>query len=136
MDVKFSPWVRGVMSLAKEEAVRMGNSQIGPEHFVMGLLREGQGSAIRTLRSLDVNLTQLKRIIEDTARNYAGNGISNVNNIPLNKAAEKALNVTYLEARSYAADVIGTDHLMLAILRDEFNTASQILSQFNIDYNK
>ncbi len=136
MDAKFSPRVREVMSLAKEEAVRMGNSQIGPEHFVMGLLREGQGSAIRTLRSLDVNLTQLKRIIEDTARNYAGNGISNVNNIPLNKAAEKALKVTYLEARSYAADVIGTDHLMLAILRDEFNTASQILSQFNIDYNK
>ena len=136
MDAKFSPRVREVMSLAKEEAVRMGNSQIGPEHFVMGLLREGQGSAIRTLRSLDVNLTQLKRIIEDTARNYAGNGISNVNNIPLNKAAEKALKVTYLEARSYAADVIGTDHLMLAILRDEFNTASQILSQFNVDYNK
>jgi ATP-dependent Clp protease ATP-binding subunit ClpC len=136
MDAKFSPRVREVMSLAKEEAVRMGNSQIGPEHFVMGLLREGQGSAIRTLRSLDVNLAQLKRIIEDTARNYAGNGIANVNNIPLNKAAEKALKVTYLEARSYAADVIGTDHLMLAILRDEFNTASQILSQFNIDYNK
>ncbi len=136
MDAKFSPRVREVMSLAKEEAVRMGNSQIGPEHFVMGLLREGQGSAIRTLRALDVNLAQLKRIIEDTARNYAGNGISNVNNIPLNKAAEKALKVTYLEARSYAADVIGTDHLMLAILRDEFNTASQILSQFNIDYNK
>ncbi len=136
MDAKFSPRVREVMSLAKEEAVRMGNSQIGPEHFVMGLLREGQGSAIRTLRSLDVNLTQLKRVIEDTARNYAGNGISNVNNIPLNKAAEKALKVTYLEARSYSADVIGTDHLMLAILRDEFNTASQILSGFNIDYNK
>ncbi len=136
MDAKFSPRVREVMSLAKEEAVRMGNSQIGPEHFVMGLLREGQGSAIRTLRSLDVNLTQLKRTIEENARNYAGNGISNVNNIPLNKAAEKALKVTYLEARSYAADVIGTDHLMLAILRDEFNTASQILSQFNVDYNR
>jgi len=136
MDAKFSPRVREVMSLAKEEAVRMGNSQIGPEHFVMGLLREGQGSAIRTLRSLDVNLTQLKRTIEENARNYSGNGISNVNNIPLNKAAEKALKVTYLEARSYAADVIGTDHLMLAILRDEFNTASQILSQFNVDYNR
>src|ERR1043165_7605283 len=104
MDAKFSPRVREVMSLAKEEAVRMGNSQIGPEHFVMGLLREGQGSAIRTLRALDVNLNQLKRTIEDTARNYAGNGVTNVNNIPLNKAAEKALKVTYLEARSYAAD--------------------------------
>jgi ATP-dependent Clp protease ATP-binding subunit ClpC len=136
MDAKFSPRVREVMSLAKEEAVRMGNSQIGPEHFLMGLLREGQGSAIRTLKSLDVNLSQLKRVIEDTARNYASTNIANVNNIPLNKAAEKALKVTYLEARSYAADVIGTDHLMLAILRDENSTATQILTQFNVDYNR
>jgi ATP-dependent Clp protease ATP-binding subunit ClpC len=136
MDAKFSPRVREVMSLAKEEAVRMGNSQIGPEHFLMGLLREGQGSAVRTLKSLDVNLSQLKRVIEDTARNYASTNIANVNNIPLNKAAEKALKVTYLEARSYAADVIGTDHLMLAILRDENSTATQILTQFNVDYNR
>ncbi len=136
MDAKFSPRVREVMSLAKEEAVRMGNSQIGPEHFVMGLIREGQGSAVRTLKSLDVNLPQLKRAIEDTARNYANTGVTNVNNIPLNKSAEKALKVTYLEARSYAADVIGTDHLMLAILRDEASVATQILTQFNVDYNR
>ncbi|MEI6508427.1 MAG: ATP-dependent Clp protease ATP-binding subunit [Bacteroidota bacterium] len=134
MEAKFSPRVKDVISYSREEAIRLGHDYIGTEHLLLGLIREGDGKAIKTLKALDIDMVRLKKTIEDSIR---GTATSNANliNIPLTKQAEKVLKITYLEAKIFKTDIIGTEHLLLSILRDEDNLASQILSQHGISYD-
>ena len=133
MEAKFSPRVRDVISYSREEAIRLGHDYIGTEHLLLGLLREGEGKAIKSLEGLDVDLVRLKKSIEDAIKNTASH--KNVTgNIPLTKQSEKVLKVTYLEAKIFKSDVIGTEHLLLSVLRDEDNIAAQILHQYAITY--
>ena len=133
MEAKFSPRVRDVISYSREEAIRLGHDYIGAEHLLLGLLREGEGKAIKTLKSLDVDLNRLKKSIEEAIRNTATH--KNITgNIPLTKQAEKVLKVTYLEAKIFKSEIIGTEHLLLSVLRDEDNIAAQILNQFAVTY--
>lgn len=133
MEAKFSPRVRDVISYSREEAIRLGHDYIGAEHLLLGLVREGEGKAIKTLKSLDVDLIRLKKSIEDAIRNTATH--KNITgNIPLTKQAEKVLKVTYLEAKIFKSDIIGTEHLLLSVLRDEDNIAAQILHQYAVTY--
>ncbi|MBD3750544.1 MAG: ATP-dependent Clp protease ATP-binding subunit [Sphingobacteriales bacterium] len=133
MEAKFSPRVKDVISYSREEALRLGHDYIGTEHLLLGLIREGDGMAIKILRSLGVDTAKLRRAVEDAVRGNAGTTV-NLGNIPLTKQAEKVLKITYLEAKIFKSDVIGTEHLLLSILREEDNIASQILAQFNINY--
>ena len=82
---------------------------------------------------MDCDLFKLKKTIEDTVRGTGGT--VTVGNIPLTKQAEKVLRITYLEAKLYKSDTIGTEHLLLSLLRDEENIAAQILQQFNVSYD-
>ena len=133
MEAKFSPRVRDVISYSREEAIRLGHDYIGTEHLLLGLIREGEGKAIKTLRSLEVDLIRLKKSVEDAIRNTATH--KNITgNIPLTKQAEKVLKVTYLEAKIFKSDIIGTEHLLLSVLRDEDNIAAQIMHQFAVTY--
>lgn len=134
MEAKFSPRVKDVISYSREEAIRLGHDYIGAEHLLLGLIREGEGKALKTLRALGVDQAKLKRSIEDSIRGTASNN-TNFLNIPLTKQAEKVLKITYLEAKIFKTDIIGTEHLLLSILRDEDNLASQILAQFGINYD-
>jgi ATP-dependent Clp protease ATP-binding subunit ClpC len=101
---------------------------------VLGLIREGDGKALKTLKALDIDSIRLKKTIEDAIKGTATNN-TNLVNIPLTKQAEKVLKITYLEAKIFKTDIIGTEHLLLSILRDEDNLASQILSQYGISYD-
>lgn len=134
MEAKFSPRVKEVIQYSREEAIRLGHDYIGTEHLLLGIIREGEGKALQALRLLDVDLIRLKKSIEDNIRGTATGTTANLNNIPLTKQAEKALKITYLEAKIFKADVIGTEHLLLSILRDEDNVASQVLSQYGVTY--
>ncbi|MFM8439087.1 MAG: Clp protease N-terminal domain-containing protein, partial [Candidatus Kapaibacterium sp.] len=129
----FSNRVQDVIRLSREEALRLGHDYIGTEHLLLGIIREGEGIAVKILRNLDVDLFKLKKSIEDTVR--SSSGTLTIGNIPLTKQAEKVLKITYLEAKLYKSDIIGTEHLLLSLLRDEDNIAAQILSQFNISYD-
>ncbi|MDZ4668454.1 MAG: ATP-dependent Clp protease ATP-binding subunit [bacterium] len=133
MEAKFSPRVKDVISYSREEAIRLGHDYIGTEHLLLGLIREGDGKALKTLKALDVDQLRVKKTIEDNIRGSATNN-TNFVNIPLTKQAEKVLKITYLEAKIFKTDIIGTEHLLLSILRDEDNLASQILGQFGITY--
>ena len=133
MEAKFSPRVKDVISYSREEAIRLGHDYIGTEHLLLGLIREGDGKALKTLKALDVDQLRVKKTIEDNIRGSATNN-TNFVNIPLTKQAEKVLKITYLEAKIFKTDIIGTEHLLLSILRDEDNLASQILGQFGISY--
>ena len=133
MDGNFSDRLQDVIRLSREEALRLGHDYIGTEHLLLGVIREGQGVAVRILRNLDCDLVRLKKTVEDTVR--TSGGTLTIGNIPLTKQAEKVLKITQIEAKIYKADVIGTEHLLLSLLRDEENIATQILHQFNITYD-
>jgi len=133
MDGNFSDRLQDVIRLSREEALRLGHDYIGTEHLLLGIIREGQGVAVRILRNLDCDLMKLKKAIEDTVR--TSGGTLTIGNIPLTKQAEKVLKITQIESKIYKAEVIGTEHLLLSLLRDEDNIATQILHQFNVNYD-
>ncbi|HEY4644417.1 MAG TPA: Clp protease N-terminal domain-containing protein, partial [Bacteroidota bacterium] len=133
MEGNFSNRVQDVIRLSREEALRLGHDYIGTEHLLLGIIREGEGIAVKILRNLGVDLYKLKKAIEDTVRTTGGT--LTIGNIPLTKQAEKVLKITYLEAKLYKSDVIGTEHLLLSLLRDDDNIAAQILHQFNVHYD-
>ncbi len=133
MEGNFSSKVRDVIQFSREEALRLGHDYIGTEHLILGIVRLGDGVAIRILKNLNCDLFKLKKTIEDTVRGTGGT--VTVGNIPLTKQAEKVLRITYLEAKLYKSDTIGTEHLLLSLLRDEENIAAQILQQFQVSYD-
>lgn len=133
MKGNFSNRVQDVIRLSREEALRLGHDYIGTEHLLLGIIREGEGIGVKILRNLGVDLSKLRRAVEDTVRSMSGP--LTIGNIPLTKQAEKVLKITYLEAKLYKSDVIGTEHLLLSLLRDEDNIAAQILGQFNVNYD-
>jgi len=133
MEAKFSPRVKDVIQYSREEALRLGHDYIGTEHLLLGLIRDGDGVAIKLLKGLTVDTAKLRRAVEDAVKGTIGTNV-HIGSIPLTKQAEKVLKITYLEAKIFKSDVIGTEHLLLSILRDEDNIASQILMQFNVNY--
>ncbi len=133
MDGNFSERVQEVIRLSREEALRLGHDYIGTEHLLLGIIREGQGVAVKIVRNLDVDLVKLKKAIEDTVR--TSGGTLTIGNIPLTKQAEKVLKITQIESKIYKSEVIGTEHILLSLLRDEDNIATQILHQFNVTYD-
>ncbi|SET73360.1 ATP-dependent Clp protease ATP-binding subunit [Hymenobacter actinosclerus] len=134
MEAKFSNRVKEVISLSREEAIRLGHDYIGTEHLLLGMIREGEGTALGLLKKLGVSVEELKYALEQATRNTATQGTSITGSIPLTKQTEKVLKITYLEAKIFKSEIIGTEHLLLSILRDEDNISSQILSKFNVNY--
>lgn len=135
MDAKFSPRVKDVITYSREEALRLGHNYIGVEHLLLGIIREGEGTAIRILEGLNVDLPRLRKMVEGSiSPNTAQTG--NPGNIPLVKQAEKILKITYLEAKTFKSPVIGTEHLLLSILKDENNVATKALLALNVDYDE
>ncbi len=134
MEAKFSPRVKDVITYSREEALRLGHDYIGTEHLLLGIIREGEGTAVRLLKSLNVDLQELRKTVEQ-AIGTGNHKVSNLANIPLMKQAERALKITYLEAKLYKSAIIGTEHLILSILKDEDNVATKSLHKFKIDYD-
>jgi len=132
MDSNFSNRVQDVIRLSREEAIRLGHDYIGTEHLLLGIIREGEGIAIKIFKNLGKDVGKIKKAIEETVRQTGAT--LTVGNIPLTKQAEKVLKITYLEAKIFKSDVIGTEHLLLSVLREDDNLASQILQQFGITY--
>ncbi|MEY4852065.1 MAG: hypothetical protein RIS99_460 [Bacteroidota bacterium] len=135
MDAKFSPRVKDVINLSREEAIRLGHDHIGAEHFLLGMIREGDGQAIRVLKSLDVEIDQLQNQMENAVNSGKIAKVNAIEQIPMTKQAEKILKITYLEAKIFKSDTIGTIHLLLSILREEDCLASRILNRFGVNYS-
>ena len=114
MDAKFSPRVKDVITYSREEALRLGHNYIGVEHLMLGIIREGEGTAVRILEGLNVDLQKLRKALEGSIRPTAGSSVG-AGNIPLVKQAEKILKITYLEAKIFRqfskSNLIGTEHL-------------------------
>jgi ATP-dependent Clp protease ATP-binding subunit ClpC len=136
MDAKFSQRIKDVLTYSKEEAIRLGNREIGPEHLFLGILREGEGVAINVLISLRVNLYELRKDIEATLAPAGPVKVTETDNIPLLKSSERVLKLVYLEAKSLKNTTIDTGHLLLAIIKDEDSIISRVLYEHNISYDK
>lgn len=134
MEAKFSPVVKDVITYSREEALRNGNNYIGIEHFLLGLIREGENLAIQILTQLGLNLKMIKQNIEKTIKGGLPAN-RNVESIPLVKQAERVLKITYLEAKLFNSELIGAEHLLLSILKDHDNLATRLLHQQGIDYD-
>lgn len=134
MDAKFSARVKDVISFSREEALRLGHEYIGTEHLLLGIIREGEGTAIRILTDLGVDIQHLRKEIETATHTGKASKKSNLGNIPLIKQAEKALKITYLEAKVFKSLTIGTEHLLLAILKDEDNVVTRSMKKMGVDY--
>lgn len=134
MDAKFSQRIRDVLSYSKEEAIRLGNSHLGVEHLFLGILRDGEGVAIDILLLLGVELYDIKKAVETSIKREEIVQITDSDNLPLLKNTERVLKLIYLEARALKESMIDTGHLLLAILKDENNIATQLLNEKNINY--
>ncbi|MCB9174004.1 MAG: ATP-dependent Clp protease ATP-binding subunit [Flavobacteriales bacterium] len=134
MDANFSVKVKDVITYSKEEALRLGHDYIGVEHLLLGIIREGNGLAIKILKSLGVDIKELRLKLEESTK--AGDAATHtMANIPLIKQAEKVLKITYLEAKMFKNNIIGTEHLLLSILKEENSVASKVLNLLNVNYN-
>lgn len=129
MEAKFSKKVKEIISYSQEEAVRLGNDYIGVEHLLLGIIRDGDSKAVNILIELGVDMKDLRKKIEKEIKPGSSNFV-NKEKIPLIKQAEKALKNTYEEAKYFKVDLIGTEHLLLSIMKMQDNLVSDILSKF------
>ena len=134
MDAKFTPRVRDVITFSREEALRLGHNFIGIEHILLGLIREGEGNAVKILQRLEVDLDELRRSIEGAMEPASAQRPSDKEKINLVKQAEKMLKITFLEAKLFKSPNIDTEHLLLSMLKDEDNLATRTLRKFRVDY--
>lgn len=136
MNRKFSQKVKKVLANSREESLRLGHDYIGTEHILLGLLQEKDTLAVKVLKSLKVDLSDLKFKIEESIPVKKGaEATFQVGNLPLNKHAEKVLKFTYLEAKVNKEEEIFPEHLILSLLKHHDNLASQVLEDFNVDYD-
>jgi ATP-dependent Clp protease ATP-binding subunit ClpC len=134
MEENFSPRVKDVISYSKEEALRLGHDLIGTEHLMLGIIREGEGSAVQILHELGVDLQMLRQRIEALMpANFQGN-INIKKNIPLTRQAEKVLKITLLEAKKLQSPEIRTAHLLLCILKNDEDPVTRVLRNFGVSY--
>jgi len=134
MEAKFSKRVNDVLKYSKDEALRLGHDYIGIEHLMLGMIRDGEGVGIKLLKNLEINLNDLRKNIEKNLP-ISMRKLNSLSNIPLVKQAEKTLKFTYLEAKVFKAPQIGTEHLLLCILKDNDNVVTKALTKLGVDYN-
>jgi ATP-dependent Clp protease ATP-binding subunit ClpC len=135
MEAKFSPRVKDVITFSKEEALRLGNDFIGVEHLLLGIIREGEGKAVQILKEFKLDLKSIRLEIEAGLTKSVKSFSQPMANIPLVKQTEKVLKFMYLEARNLKSATIGTQHLLLSILRDENNVACRTLNKYGVIYD-
>ncbi|MFQ5649633.1 MAG: ATP-dependent Clp protease ATP-binding subunit [bacterium] len=133
MKNNFSSRVQMVIQFSREEALRLGHDYIGTEHLLLGLIREGEGIAVEILRNLGCDLDEIKRSVEDSVK-PSGETMT-IGNIPFTKRAEKILKMAYVEAEKYKSDIIGTEHLLLALVKEKDGVAAQVLLSFDVTYD-
>ena len=134
MEAKFSQRVKDVITFSREEALRLGHDYIGIEHLMLGMIRDGEGVGIKLLKNLAINIQDFRKQIEQSLP-VSMKKVNNLANIPLVKQAEKTLKLTYLEAKVFKAPQIGTEHLLMCILKDNDNVVTKTLGKFGVDYN-
>ena len=133
MSDNFSERVKRIFNYSKEEAIRLGQSTVGTEHFVLAIIQEGQGSAIELLQDLRIDMERLRQQIH-TLTSSRGLNPPNFNAIHFTVQAERAMQSTYLEAKRAHSPYVNSAHLLLSILRNDNDPTTKIFHKLGITY--
>ncbi|MEN9988397.1 MAG: hypothetical protein RLZZ585_1436 [Bacteroidota bacterium] len=133
MEAKFSPRVKDLISHSRDEAVRLMNEFVGAEHLLLGLIRLNEGTGVHILQEFNLDLTKVKAEVEKILSKSSVTYIANLN-LPLLKQTENIIKQSYLEAKEFKSPIIGTEHLLLTILRNEDSVACQVLNKYGVMY--
>ncbi len=136
MKNNYSKQLFDVIEYSREEAQRLQDSYIGPEHLMLGIIREQTGRAMQVLEELNVDTLDLKKRIESEVRVNSENDNATQHDITISKTTERVLRMSILEARMFKSDETGTEHLLLAILKEGDNLAARLLGNVGINYRK
>ncbi len=130
MNYNFTDRVRKVLAMAREEAIRLQHDYVGTEHILLGLIREGEGVAAAVLTNLSVDLDQVHERVEDAVRK--GKATIALGELPYTSRAKKVLEFAMAEARELNHSYVGTEHLLLGLLREERGIAAQVLNSLGV----
>ena len=136
MNNPFTPRVSDIINYSKEEAIRLRNSYIGPEHLLLGILREGEGKAIEVLFNLQIDLKQLKIEMENRLSALQEGDAIDENELNFNDVASRILKLCILESKQMKCEAVDSEHILLAIMRQKNNKASQLLEEHEVTYDK
>ena len=134
MNEMFTERARRAIEYARDEAARLKHDYIGTEHLLLGLIRLGEGTAVEILQNIGVDLNELKKGVEDIVQ--PSGGTMQMGQLPLTARAKKTLEISGNEARALRSKDIDTEHILLALLKDEEGVAAQVLSMYDIDYKE
>jgi len=129
-----TPRARKALQLAQQEAERLNCDCVGTEHLLLGLLSLNEGVAVDILNLMQISLPDLRREVENSAR-HAGNNLQKMGSLPLTNRMKKIILLAATEAKIMNYNFIGTEHLLLALLRDGESEAARILRNMNVDIN-
>ncbi|MDA0313082.1 MAG: ATP-dependent Clp protease ATP-binding subunit, partial [Gemmatimonadetes bacterium] len=130
MNYNFTDRVRKVLAMAREEAIRLQHDYVGTEHILLGLIREGEGVAAAVLTNLSVDLEQIHESVEASVRK--GKATIALGELPYTSRAKKVLEFAMAEARDFNHSYVGTEHLLLGLLREEKGIAAQVLNSLGV----
>jgi ATP-dependent Clp protease ATP-binding subunit ClpC len=128
----FTERVRKVLAMAREEAGRLGHEYVGTEHILLGLLREGEGVAAAVLQTLDADLDEIREQIEEHVKEGEATRMAG-RELPYTTRAKKVLELAMTEARELKHSYVGTEHLLLGLVREEKGIAAQILAMLGVN---
>jgi len=134
MNEMFTERARKAIEYARDEAARLKHDYIGTEHLLLGILRLGEGKAVEILVNIGIDLNELRQSVEDVVQ--PSGGTLAIGQLPLTARAKKLLEVSAQEARAIRSKDVDTEHLLLAMLRDEEGVAAQVLSMYDVDYKE
>ncbi|HHI03831.1 MAG TPA: ATP-dependent Clp protease ATP-binding subunit, partial [candidate division Zixibacteria bacterium] len=134
MNEMFTELARKAIEYARDEAARLRHDYIGTEHLLLGLIKLGEGRAAEIVGNLGIELGDLKMSVEEVVQ--PSGGTMTMGQLPLTARAKKTLEVSGQEARALKSKDIDTEHILLALLKDEEGVAAQVLSMYEIDYKE
>ncbi|HPF33876.1 MAG TPA: ATP-dependent Clp protease ATP-binding subunit [Candidatus Krumholzibacteria bacterium] len=134
MNDRFTQRVRKVLFLARDEAGRMQHDYIGTEHLLLGIIREGEGIAARVLQRLGIDFSQIQQAIEEVITPQSGT--ITIGEIPFTPRAKRVLEISIDEARIHNHNYVGTEHLLLALIKEGEGVASRVLTELGADHER
>jgi len=134
MNDRFTQRVRKVLFLARDEAGRLQHDYIGTEHLLLGIIREGEGIAANVLRRLGIDFERIQKAIEETVTPQSGP--VSIGEIPFTPRAKKVLELSIDEARLHNHNYVGTEHLLLALIRENEGVAARVLNELGADHER
>lgn len=129
---RFTERAQKVLALAQEEAMRLGHNNIGTEHILLGLIREGEGIAAKALQALNLDMDKIQKEVET----LIGKGTEGTQNIHYTPRAKKVIELSMDEARKLGHTYVGTEHILLGLIREGEGVAARVLNNLGVSLNK